>query len=324
MRPFVKSLIALFVFSMSIFLASCSYLHDDAQLVNQYNDLVQQHNSLLQEYNDLTEKYNDLVSQNNALLEQKSNYLAVMEQLSDEVEKYNEQLQSAKEQLESALEGAIVPPYITMNGRQATFAFRNLDNDIEYWSYDVETLEANTITGTFMRGLDISELNRLGLSSIAQRFTNKSKYVKLGGKFTCIDCRPYIVKENFQNWAPAFYSKHIDDESRIKEVWNMVTQLCPYAGELKETPRLPLETLLFGGGDCEDLAILTASILKGMSSDWTVQLVYMDSDSPSNCKTINHVSVFVDTGKCKTFVESTQKDNMSPYEIVDGFYVKVP
>jgi len=218
-------------------------------------------------------------------------------------------------------EGAVVPPYITMVDRKANFAYRTLNGEIESRSFDVETFEANTVTGTFMRLLDISDLNRLGLSIIAQRFINGTKYVNLGN-MQYIDCRPYIVKENFQNTT--FYSLHTDDESRIKEVWNMVTQLCSYVGELKETPRLPLETLLFGGGDCEDLAILTASILKAMCSDWTVQLVYMDSDNPTSYKTVNHVSVFVDTGTYQTFVECTRKNVMNPYQIVDGFYVDVP
>jgi hypothetical protein len=211
-----------------------------------------------------------------------------------------------------------------MNGRIASFSFRDLDNQIESWSFDVETLEANTVLGTFMRLMDISELNQLGWTDISQRFNNGSKYVSLGGSFISTDYRPYIRKENFQNDSFIFYSKHTDDESRIKEVWNMVTQLCPYTGEMKETPRLPLETLLFGGGDCEDLAILTTSILKAMCSDWTVQLVYMDADNPTNIQTVNHVSVFVDTGTYKTFVESTQKVSMSPYKSVDGFYVNVP
>lgn len=299
MRSVWKPLVLVLLISFLGTVSSCSYLQENEDLTNQFNDLVQKYSSLLQQNNELTQQYNDLTNQYN-----------------DMVSKYNTLLKST--------EGAVVPPYITMNGRKASYAFRNLDKEIESWSWDVETLEENTILGTFMRRIGISELNQLGLSSIAQRFVNGTKYIDLGGEFTSIDCRPYISKENFLNSASSFYSKHTDDESRIKEVWNMVTQLCPYTRELKETPRLPLETLLFGGGDCEDLAILTAGILKAMSSNWTVELVYMDADNPTSCKTINHVSVFVDTGTYKTFVESTQKDNMSPYQSVDGFYLKIP
>ncbi len=309
-----KSLVLVFLVSFMGIVPSCSYSQDSERLTNQYNDLVR-------EYNDLLQKHNDLVQQNNKYREDR-------EQLITELDKYESELKTAVEkyqnELTTSLERAIVPPYITMKGRKAIFAYRNLDNEIESWSWDVEVLESNTITGTFMRNLQISDMNRLGLSSIAQKFTSGSKYVNLGGKTPSIDLRPYIYKDNFLNVASNFYSRHTDDESRINEVWNIVTQLCPYVGELKDTPRLPLETLLFGGGDCEDVAILTASILKAMPSSWTVQLVYMDSDNPASYKTINHVSVFVDTGTFKTFVESTQKSIMSPYESVDGFYINVP
>jgi len=321
MRNMWKLFVLVFLISFLVIVSSCSYSQDNSELTNQYNALVQKYNSLVQQNNDLVQQYNSLLEQNNKYREDK-------EQLLNELDKYQSELNAVlgkyQNELTTALEGAIVPPYITMNGRKASYSFHNLDNQIESWSFDVETLEANTMLGTFMRGLDISELNQLGLSSISQRFNNGSKYVNLGGRFRSLDFRPYISKENFPNLASGFFSRHADDESRIKEVWNMVTQLCPYTGEMKETPRLPLETLLFGGGDCEDLAILTASILKAMSPDWTVQLVYMDGDNPTSIQTMNHVTVFVDTGKSKTFVESTQKSIMSPYTSVDGFYVNVP
>jgi len=327
-----KYLVLVFLVSFMGIVPSCSYSQDSSELPNQYNALVQKYNALVQQNNDLTQQYNSLLEQNNDLIQQYNSMLEQnredSEHLQNELSKFQNELEIALEsyqnELAAALEGAIVPPYITIKERRVSFSFRYLDNEIESWSWDVEVLEANTITGTFMRNLQISDMNRLGLSDIAQKFINGSKYVNLGGKSTNIDLRPYIYKDNFLNVASNLYLKHTDDESRIKEVWNMVTQLCPYVGELKDTPRLPLETLLFGGGDCEDVAILTASILKAMSSNWTVELVYMDSDNPASYKTINHVSVFVDTGTFKTFVESTQPYNMSPYQSVDGFYMEVP
>lgn len=318
-----KSISLIHILCLLLFVSSCYYPENDSQ-VQQYNDLVNKHNALVQQHNDL--------------LQQNDKYREDMEQLLNEVNRYQNELVTAfedyrkdlntalvnyQDELKTALEGAIVPPYIVMNGRKASFSYRNLSNDIESWSWDVEVLEANTIHGTFMRNLTISDLNRLGLTDITKRFYNGSKYVNLGGK-SSIDLRPYIFKDYFLNVSSNLCSRHTDDESKIREVWNMVTQLCPYVGELKDTPRLPLETLLFGGGDCEDVAVLTASILKAMSSSWTVQLVYMDSDNPTDLKKLNHVTVFVDTGTYKTFVESTQGVNMSPFQSVDGFYVDVP
>ncbi len=177
--------------------------------------------------------------------------------------------------------------------------------------------------GQFMRKVDISTLNYLGLQDIANRFTTGSKYVQLKGQGRSLDYRPYIMKDAFEPIASGFFSRHTDDENKVREVWNMVTQLNTYSKEITETPRLPLETLLLGGGDCEDLAILTASILKAMPAEWDISLVYMDADNPTNINEVNHVTVYVETEKYKTFVESTCGDTMSPWEEVDGFYLKV-
>jgi len=318
-----KSISLILLLFLLFFVPSCSYSENGSQ-IQQYNDLVNKHNALVQQYNNLFQQNNEYREDRVQLLNEVSRYQNELETALLKIIKFNTALVNYQDELETALEGAIVPPYIVMNGRKASFSYRNLSNDIESWSLDVEVLEANTFVGTFMRNLTISDMNRLGLTVISKRFINGSKYVNLGGKSTSIDLRPYIVKDNFLNVPSDFYSRHADDESKIREVWNMVTQLCPYVGELKDTPRLPLETLLFGGGDCEDVAVLTASILRAMSSSWTVQLVYMDLDNPTDFKNLNHVAVFVDTGTYKAFVESTQGSNMSPFQSVDGFYVDVP
>jgi hypothetical protein len=80
---------------------------------------------------------------------------------------------------------------------------------------------------------------------------------------------------------------------------------------------------LLGGGDCEDTAILAASILDAMPTDWKVQLVYMDADNPQDPQTINHVLVYVDTGEYQTYIETTSNQQMTPYTQVEGFYVTV-
>ncbi len=346
-----KLFVSLFFLSCVLFLPSC----DANDYVREYNDLLQEHNDLIQqydsqlelnnthdleyngliqqynsqlelndthdlEYNDLLQKHNDLIQQYNSQLEQSNKYREGAEQLVTELLL---ELDRYESELNQKLEGAIVPPYITMDGRKADCQFRNLENEIESWTFNVETIEGSTVTGALMREWSISELKQFGYPNLAQRFIDGEKYVKLGGRYA-IDCRPYIQTAHLQTIAKDFYSRHSDDESRIKETWNMVTQLCSYAGELKETPRLPFETLSFGGGDCEDLAILTVSILKAMSPDWGVQLVYMDLENPTSYKTINHVTVFADTGEYKTFVESSGKDVMSPYDNVSGFYIDIP
>ena len=103
----------------------------------------------------------------------------------------------------------------------------------------------------------------------------------------------------------------------------MVTQLNTYSEDIEDTPRLPYETLLEGGGDCEDLAILTASILKAVNPEWNVSLVYMDLDNPTDLKDLNHVTVYVETNEISTFVEPTSKTQMDPFGTVDGYYLEI-
>jgi hypothetical protein len=279
-----KITIIMLLFAVLCFLSSCTYSADYNRLLNEYNNLVNDYNELRATHNELVDKYNKLATQ---------------------------------------FEGATVPPYLLVKGREIKLVFRKLDGSVMGWKWEVETLEASVILGRFMRALDLSALNYLGLNDVANRFKGGSKYVQLEGQGTYIDCRPYIKEDNFELIASELFSLHTNDESRVREVWNMVTQLNTYSQEMTETPRLPLETLLFGGGDCDDLAILTASILKAMSPEWKVSLVYMDSDNATSLNKVNHVTVHVDTGEYETFVESTKGDIMCPWNEVDGFYLEI-
>lgn len=61
------------------------------------------------------------------------------------------------------------------------------------------------------------------------------------------------------------------DYDFLYETWNIVSQLMVYSEDIGETPRYPLETFLAGGGDCEDTAILFASMIIAAPVDWDVQ-----------------------------------------------------
>jgi transglutaminase-like putative cysteine protease len=102
-------------------------------------------------------------------------------------------------------------------------------------------------------------------------------------------------------------------------------QLTAYSGEIEDTPRYPLETLLAGGGDCEDHAILFASmILAADIPNWKVSLVYMDSYNPARPQAINHMIVYIETDNRSYTIEATGKEIMEPYpEGVGGWYSEV-
>lgn len=304
-----KIVITILLLAVLSFTSSCATSADYDRLLTNYNDLVDDYNELHTTHNEVVGEYNKLNTQ--------------FKQYVNEVEEFRKQLEEYAEEIPKLLEGAIVPPYLLIKGREVNLVFRNLDGSLEYWNWKVEALETSIILGRFMREMDISDLNYLKLYDIANKFPEGSKYVQLRGEGRHLDFRPYIMKDIFEPIASEFFSRHPDDESKVREVWNMVTQLNTYSKEITETPRLPLETLLLGGGDCEDLAILTASILKAMPAEWNVSLVYMDSDNPTDINAVNHVTVYVDTGRYKTFVESTQGEIMNPWEEVNGFHLEV-
>jgi hypothetical protein len=153
------------------------------------------------------------------------------------------------------------------------------------------------------------------------RMNNKAT----GETYRVIDYRKFVDPSEFTTFSQYFYKSGLDDQAFIYELWYIVAQLTAYSEEIKDTPRYPLETLLAGGGDCEDHAILYASMLLAAAPpDWNVYLVYMDADHPTAPETINHLAVAVDTGNGKQIVEATGKYIMDPYEDgVVGWFLKI-
>ena len=141
-----------------------------------------------------------------------------------------------------------------------------------------------------------------------------------GETYRVIDFRPYVQSGAFQKVIPPLYEEIGDPEKFIYEIWYITTRLTIYTAEITETPRWPLETLTEAGGDCEDLAILAASMLKAAPVNYTVKLVYMDIDNPANPQTVNHVTLYVKYGDYEVVIECTQPYEMTPYEKVRGWF----
>ncbi|MCC7552387.1 hypothetical protein KO317_01845 [Candidatus Micrarchaeota archaeon] len=171
-----------------------------------------------------------------------------------------------------------------------------------------------------MREKEISEMDKY-LPELSKKFNN-TKYLSINNQLA-IDLRPYIEKEYFYTFGKHIYNKYLTDEERIEAVWYVTTSLYKYTQEIEETPRLPLETLLGAGGDCEDTAVLTASILKAMNSDWKVYLVYVDLDNIEDPKEINHVLVYINTDTYSNYIETTGNIEINPYEKVVGYNFEI-
>ena len=135
-------------------------------------------------------------------------------------------------------------------------------------------------------------------------------YLKLSEEET-ITARDHtkFIKKSFTNVIDDLYENAGSDELFVYEVWHLISQLTIYSEDIGEDPRWALETLSRGGGDCEDTAILMADLLRSSShtKDWKIQMVYFDSDNPTNPRSMNHVVIYIDTGEISGKLETTAK-----------------
>ncbi len=118
------------------------------------------------------------------------------------------------------------------------------------------------------------------------------------------------VETSFTNVIDDVYENSSSDSNFIYEIWYIVSQLTTYSSDIGEHPRYALETLTRGGGDCEDTAILMADMIKSSkhTQDWNIQMVYFDSENPTNPHQVNHVALTVNTGKILDIFETTAKN----------------
>jgi len=137
------------------------------------------------------------------------------------------------------------------------------------------------------------------------------------------DFRPYVRTEGLSNVILDLYQECADEWVFAQEVFNLVTQLTVYSEDIGEVPRWPVETLTEAGGDCEDLAILFASLLKAAPYPYKLSLVYMDADNPTDPLHPNHVIVWVEASDWKLFVDCTSDQGWGCYEEVVGWYYKL-
>jgi hypothetical protein len=140
------------------------------------------------------------------------------------------------------------------------------------------------------------------------------------------DYTKFVQPTPFSRLADEIYENAGTDHQFIYEAWYVATHATTYAKEDVEQVNFPLDTLFLGKGDCEDLTILIASVLTASShtKDWDIRMVYFDAFNPESSGTVNHVALYVDTGKESTFVESTtDSKGLNIWDKVDGWYLDV-
>lgn len=264
---------------------------ENGRLINEYNSLTAQYNAINNEYSLLLGNYNSLTAEHNNLV---NTYNSLLNEYNDTAQSYSEFKQTA-----------IAPPYIYIHGREVHLAFLTPDQTVYTWKVPFDSLEYDLQRGNYERHRATGDLTypRLSLTNMVN-----------GETYRVIDYRRFVDPSSFTAFSRYFYDRASSDDEFIYEIWYIVAQLTAYSNELNDTPRYPLETLLAGGGDCEDHAILFASMILAAAPDnWKVDLVYMDSDNPSAPQTVNHMIVSIDTGDRYYTIEATGKEFMEPY-----------
>lgn len=129
------------------------------------------------------------------------------------------------------------------------------------------------------------------------------------GRISTIGEFSNYITGSFANVIDSIYENSESEEDFIYEIWFITSQLTVYSTDIGEDPRFAVETLVRGGGDCEDTAILIADMIRSSSytKDWDINLLYFDSDNPENPKQVNHVSLEVTTADNSFTLETTAK-----------------
>lgn len=268
------------------------------ELEGKFLSLQAEHQNQAARSTELQNENNNLVQAYNSLVEQKSS-----------LETNYAQLQTEHNQV---LDSSVQIPYIVVSDRTVHLAFRRTNNSISSWDFPFELLEESIEVGFFKRGLLKLPLNQLTLKTTD------------GATYRAPDFRIFVDPDPFRGFIDQIYREAPDNRAFLNEVWFIVAQLTTYSGEFNEVPRMPLETLLAGGGDCEDTSILYASMIKAAPVDWEVSFVLMNGLDPNDRHNPNHVAVKVDTGSEVFIVETTDRQTMTPYnnsQVDAWFYV---
>lgn len=254
-------------------------------LQNQLQNLQQDYDTLSTNYDNLQQDYDSLQDRYDTLDTQ---YNALYTEYISLVEEY---------------QGALKVPYTTVVGGNVTWVFRTLDKNIESWFMPIDTYNY---------------------------YVNKPKPVEYhyfttdGQSFKIRNMELFVQPEFFSNVISTLTNGNTARDF-VQEVFNLRVQLTLYSEDITDTPQWSAETLTKGAGDCEDFAILMASLLVAGNEyahyGMTIQMVYMDAYNPTNPQTVNHVLLYViyedESGE---FVDSTSTTVLSPWSEVVGWY----
>jgi hypothetical protein len=216
--------------------------------------------------------------------------------------------------LKNKLSESISPPYTFIREREIFWVFKDSQGKTHDWSMPIDTYRA-LIERPEPRDEKILRSDNGREYSVRDH----TKFVDPSSLSLWMD----DIENTISNFGMNQSSK---DSLFVYEAWYIVSQLTTYSPDLGEDPRWPLETLVEGGGDCEDFAILLASMLKTSqhTKDWQIQMVYFDIDHPNSPEDVNHVSLFIKTDEFEAYFDrSLDPSKNERWEYVQGWYFDI-
>jgi len=257
-----------------------------------------------QNYSRLNDDFQSLKSTNTYLIYEYNNLDGKHKSLHTEYSLLAEKFDALAGDYDDLNDIALKPPYIVVHDRKVDATFYDTDGQLISWVTPFSDFEYDIENGAKTRSMVIGE---------DWQATEVSRTD--GSLLWLRDFSVFITPNTFQSVIPDLYRKSSNPQEFIHRIWHMIGQLAHYSSEELETPRYPLETLLAGGGDCEDLSILLASMIKAAPVDWYVDLVYVDLDNIHDPKVPNHIVVYINTGQESFIVEATSDQKMLPYDM---------
>jgi hypothetical protein len=248
-------------------------------------DLATTHNQLVTSQASLASTQTQLTATKDNLAQTQADLATTMTQLTA-IKANLAQTQADLAITQTQLASSLQPPYTAISARQVTWVWRDTKGNLNKWTMPIDSYRA---------WIQMPDPN----PTVTIAVNNQNIPYQ--------DYRPFVVSKSFSNVVPILASQYPDGISFAKEMFNLVTQLDVYSTE--DLPHWPVETLTEAGGDCKNLSILFASLIKASSFPYKVQFIYVDIDNPNKPITVNHVFVGVTLGTTTAYVDCTNKDS---------------
>ena len=239
-------------------------------------------------YNTLDEKYDSLVTEHNSLT---YNYNELSDNYDDLNQRYNE----------------LNEPIASIKNRTIYWRFFLINNAQLEWSLDM---------GTYLSYVQMSD------PTTTVSLSNSD----IGETYSVTDLTKYVTPNVF-NDVTSQLTNGRSDYNFVQEIVNIKNQLISYSSGLENQYRWAVETLTEGTGNCGDMSILMASLLKAGENkeDYGLKVYfwYCDSDSMTDPQKVNHVIVEVEySDGTNQLIESTS-NTFYTYDQINGWKFEV-